>query len=371
MPAGDYTFQLIADDVGTYNGLQFDYFVGSPAVNDNGVVAFRGAQGPIDPVHGVYTGTGTTTTKIFEDSDILESEEIGELGDCASINNSGTVSITASFSSRIITGNGATSSVLYKDGGPENFLGFGLFAQINNSGTVAFVAQHSDATDPGIYTGNGGAVTLIQASPPGHIADPMLNDDGDVAWYADGGGMYINHGGTTHLVADQVDYPAGTAGNINSQGVAAFTAGPIGQGGPESGYVTATFDGTRTTVVDSSGAFDELSAAAINYNASTSEQLIAFVAEYDVGSSSGIFTGPSVTADKVIEIGDTLFGQEVQTFSFFSWGLNDSGQIAFYATLDDGGDGRDVVVLATVVPEPASALLLLVGAAIVLRRRRK
>ena len=58
--------------------------------------------------------------------------------------------------------------------------------------------------------------------------------------------------------------------------------------------------------------------------------------------SGGIFTGPDLVEDKVIAVGDALFGSTV-TYVAFGRGLNNNGQIAFTALL---ADGRSVVARA-------------------------
>ena len=47
-------------------------------------------------------------------------------------------------------------------------------------------------------------------------------------------------------------------------------------------------------------------------------------------------------------------------------GFNDAGQVAFWASL---ADGRNVIALATPVPEPAAAGLLIAAAPLLARRR--
>ena len=49
-------------------------------------------------------------------------------------------------------------------------------------------------------------------------------------------------------------------------------------------------------------------------------------------------------------------------------GFNDAGQVAFWASL---ADGRNVIALATPVPEPAAAGALLFAAALPALRRRR
>ncbi|WP_189525066.1 DUF7453 family protein [Nostoc sp. 'Peltigera membranacea cyanobiont' 232] len=65
---------------------------------------------------------------------------------------------------------------------------------------------------------------------------------------------------------------------------------------------------------------------------------VAFLANLSTGGE-GIFTGADISQDKVIATGDTLLGSTVTQLGFSSQGLNNSGQIAFYATLADGISG--------------------------------
>lgn len=57
----------------------------------------------------------------------------------------------------------------------------------------------------------------------------------------------------------------------------------------------------------------------------------------------GLYTGPDAVDDKIIEIGDALFGSTVTALAFARGGLNDFDEIAFLATLEDG---RRVIVRA-------------------------
>jgi len=57
----------------------------------------------------------------------------------------------------------------------------------------------------------------------------------------------------------------------------------------------------------------------------------------------GIYTGTDLVADKVIEVGEPLFGATVTQLRFHRFGFNNAGQIAFRAGLSDG---RQVIVRA-------------------------
>ena len=70
--------------------------------------------------------------------------------------------------------------------------------------------------------------------------------------------------------------------------------------------------------------------------------------------------------DRVIATGDPLLGSVLEQLYFSRTGLNNSGQIAFYATLTDGTQGIYVATpvsepdpLPTPVPEPTSTLGIL------------
>jgi hypothetical protein len=70
----------------------------------------------------------------------------------------------------------------------------------------------------------------------------------------------------------------------------------------------------------------------------------------------------SPVPDKVIAIGDPLFGSTVTGFLLDPEGLNDAGQVAFLAQL---ADGRIAIARAdpTEVPEPMPLSLRLLGVA--------
>jgi subtilase family serine protease len=115
--------------------------------------------------------------------------------------------------------------------------------------------------------------------------------------------------------------------SINDAGIIAFQASLA------EGYAILLEDhGTFTTIADTSGAFESLGAPALNNHGT-----VAFQSQlYD--QRIGIFTGPDPELDRVIGIGDTLFGATVNYVSFFR-GLNDAGQIVFWASLSDGRQG--------------------------------
>jgi hypothetical protein len=68
-----------------------------------------------------------------------------------------------------------------------------------------------------------------------------------------------------------------------------------------------------------------------------------------VGSAfTGLFTGPDLLADRIIKVGDALFGSTVTDLNIQSRSINDHGQVAFYYALSSGARG---IAVATPAPE--------------------
>jgi hypothetical protein len=91
--------------------------------------------------------------------------------------------------------------------------------------------------------------------------------------------------------------------------------------------------GPLTTVADTTGPFGSFGfrPPSINNNGD-----VAFLADLDdFPPTSGIFVGPRVVQDRVVETGDKLDGARVIGLRFCEEGLNDLGQLAFIANLAD------------------------------------
>jgi hypothetical protein len=91
--------------------------------------------------------------------------------------------------------------------------------------------------------------------------------------------------------------------------------------------------GPLTTVADTRGEFASFGFRPPSLN---NEGDVAFHATLDDGTS-GIFVGSDPVADRVLATGDTLDGSTVQNESlvFCEEGLSDSGELAFVAQLED------------------------------------
>jgi hypothetical protein len=355
-PAGaGYVFTKIADSNGPFSS-----FAAYPALSASGDVGFVGSLD--GGGSGVFRGNGGAITTIASTGAQFSAfPNIPDQGNI-SINASGVVAFNASLTAGgmgIFTGNGgaATTIVDTNGGGFTNVFG----NAINSSGTVVFAAVQSGLA--AVFRNQAGVISIVTGIPghnPGGLPD--INSSGavvdlDLSPGSPPRGIYVFDGGTTTTIAVSTDPffdmnpPPASIGNgsINDSNVVAFW-GVSAAGGQ--GIFTGN-GGPLTTVADSSGALGAFKEPAAINNLG----VIAYAATFDAGGD-GIFVGPDLLADKVIASGDPLFGSTVVSLNFFR-GLNDSGQVAFYATLADGTQG--IYRADVVVPEPSSVVLMGIG----------
>jgi hypothetical protein len=95
--------------------------------------------------------------------------------------------------------------------------------------------------------------------------------------------------------------------------------------------VTGSGD-TLTTVADTRGEFGSFGFRPPSLN---NQGDVAFLATLDDFSTTGIFVGPDPIGDRVISTGDLLDGEEVTGLKFCEEGLSDSGKLAFIATFEE------------------------------------
>jgi PEP-CTERM motif len=332
----------------------FSFFDRFPALNDSGTVAFHAFLD--NGVEGIFTGSGGPTTTIADTSGPFD--RFGE--SLLSINDSGTVAFSAPLDNGvagIFTGNGGPTTTIADSTGPFSEV-FGEPPALNNGGTVAFNALLDNGVD-GIFTGRGGpTTTLYDASGPfNSFGFFSLNDSGMVAFQASldlgGQGIFTGSGGPTTTIVSR-----GVAGlsfglSINNSGTVAFHF--------EDDFGAGIFTGSGgpiTTIADTSGPFDFFANPSLNDSGT-----VAFFASLDRRGGFGIFTGPDPLADEVIGGGDPLFGSTAALLVPFTESLNDSGQIAFFYQLADGRTGIALADPVTPVPEPGTLALLGLGLA--------
>lgn len=286
---------------------------GNPSMNDSGQVSF--AASPSTGVQTILRGDGTTLTTIARTG--TQRMAFASFGNNTSINDAGEVAFDGRLGSGargLFSGAGDATTTHYLntadvsvDGNPARFNATEDRPSINNLGDIAFLDEIQGTFRQDIFRGQEGSFTTISASnPPSAATPPLLNNGGTVAWQTE----FIDETG--------------------------FAVRAI---------VTGDGTGPNTTVVDSSGPFNIFHSYALN-NAGA----VAFSATMDsdeLGIPS-IFVGPNPKKDRVIGPGDKLDGGTVAGLRFCEEGLNDSGQLAFVAEIEDrNGDVRVAVFRAS------------------------
>ncbi|GEM_PF-6876545 len=305
--------------------------LGNPDINNNGLVAYPVLNGGGNA--SVLAGDGTTTT-------VISGPSQRTLGDGLSINDAGVVAFFQSLAgnvSSVIASDGTTTTTIASNSSAGG-ISFDQGVAIDSSGLVAFQASLNGGGES-VFTGNGGALTTV-ATTSGNptfsgVGGASISDTGSVIGWAGqdynnvSDGVFTNAGGLS-TVADIGNFPGYSSaldGNVNDNGDAAFLL---------------TGNAGSALFFDPNG-------------------------------------GPASLSDFVVGTGDSLFGLTVSDVLFFNNGLNDNGQLVFWASLgspDIGGQSETAIIVATPaaqetsVPEPATLLLLGSGLLFGWRRRR-
>jgi hypothetical protein len=362
-PAPHYTFTKVADSV--EDGFDPNSF-GCAAINTPGDIAFKAgrlAPDGFNTIPGVYRANadGTLTT-IAEDQ-----KRFVFIGFNPSINDSGQVS----FAARLDGGNKPDTEAIFRGEGKklttiattaDRFNFFGFDTSINNSGEVAFTAELDEELgfDEGLFSGSGGKKSGVRthyltstSDFDGSDSRPSINNLGDIAFRESvnfESGIFVGREGDfAQIVAPDPDVSV-QAPVLNDARTAAFQRSFFDEATQEFVEEIVTGNGgPLTTVADTRGEFASFGFRPPSLN---NEGDVAFLATLDDGTS-GIFVGSDPSADRVIATGDTLEGSTIQNLTFCEEGLSDSGELAFVAQLEDAAtpDGFRVAVFrATPVP---------------------
>jgi hypothetical protein len=148
------------------------------------------------------------------------------------------------------------------------------------------------------------------------------------------------------IVSDPTNFWNGSyrEANINDQGEVSAFAHNNG-----AGQVIFKTNGINGELIAGNN-YDELETPDTFYNVGTSsinnKGLVAFMANQVVEGSTpfsnqdkGIFVGSNAVEDKVIGIGDTLFGSTVVDLAMDRQSLSDDNEIVFWAKMEDGTEG--------------------------------
>ena len=399
----NYSFTKIADSQDGYAGFGSNPAFSAPAINNNGLVAFAaveslpaGSSPP--PVSVLLAGSGGVLIRIADTTSAeLRTLTIKTPG----LNDSGTVVATGLQTGSIpvlIQGSTTTDpnviSIIGKSGsalgpGLGTALSFGANPEINNSGSVAASVQISGGgAGIGVFGADGpvGKVVAGVGDFDDTILAPLLNSGHVVANINSSGQSAITSpvagqslsfwNGTTlsTVIDDSGTFQTFHNPDLNDGGVLAFLA--VGDNPADSGIYT--HDGTTLAPVaqlsDGFTQFFTNNGNALRNPGINNGGTVAFVANpIDPSTDLGLFTGSDPINDRVIAEGDTLFGDILIELSFHQ-ALNNSGQLAFLATLQKPGTSEtytavvraDPLTSTNAVPEPSSLALFAIGGMLLL-----
>ncbi len=362
--ATTYEFTRVAASTDGFD--QNTLTVSCPSINNGGDIAFKSSRGGVD---GIYrANAGGTVSTISEVGTDVGTAEIATLANGnPSMNDSGQVSFGASLSDgsqAILRGDGTLPLTVIARTSTQRtrFASFDDNTSINDNGEVAFDGQLGSGAR-GLFSGTGGATTThylntadasvdgsparFNAAPPGR---PSINNLGDIAFLDEIQGTFrqdIFRGQEETFTTISAASPpvADTPPLLNNGGTVAWQTTFLDQTGfAVRAIVTGGGVDPDTTLVDSSGAFNLFHSYAINTTGA-----VAFSATLDADTLGipSIFVGPDPKKDRVIGPGDKLDGGTVAGLNFCEEGLNDTGQLAFVADIEDrNGDVRTAVFRA-------------------------
>ena len=229
---------------------------------------------------------------------------------------------------------------------------------INASGSVAYTKANAITFEFDtiyVWSGATGVTPAVSATGPPHSSFGRLqmNDSADIAFVsfldAGGAGIFTTGAGPVGAAIPNTDVVG-----INNSSQVMFVAS-------DGSLFLDTATGSPVLIVD--GSILGVVMASLNNHGD-----VAFLGFDPSGTLLGIFRGPDPVADKVIAVGDTLFGSTVRSLSIWREALNDSGDIAFAYGLDNLESG---IAVAHGVPEPSLALLLAAAGLWFIHSRRR
>ena len=351
--APQYTFTKVADSVED-DFAPFSF--GCAAINTRGDIAFKAgrlASDGFNTIPGIYRANsdGTLTT-IAEDR-----KKFVTIGFNPSMNDLGQVSFAARLdggkkpdTEAILRGSGKKLTTIASTA--DEFRFFGFDTSINNDGVVAFRAELDEEfnSDEGLFSGSGAGTTThylnstdvsLDGQPArfgGRDSRPSINSVGDIAFDESiqpnfDSGIFVGREGVFRTIAAPdpdvfVQKPV-----LNDEGAVAFYRSFFDEAKQVFVEQIVTGNGgPLTTIADTEGAFSSFGFRPPSLNNGGD---VAFLATLDDFSTSGIFVGPDPVADRVIATGDTLDGRTVQNITFCEEGLSDTGELAFVAQLED------------------------------------
>lgn len=350
--APGYRYVVVADSV--EDGLD-PFSFGCASINADGDIAFRAGRPLPDGFNtadGIYRADRGQPGLVT----IAENERrFTNIGNNPSLNDLGQVSFAAGLErdgEAIFRGDGQRLTVIARTE-PGRFNFFGFDTSVNDAGRVAFKAEldEDDGFDEGMFSGTGDRITThYRASTSrfdGSDSRPSINDPGAIAFGESVDfeeGIFVTRGAGFRTVSPPDDEVGLGEPQLNDNGTVAFErsfSDPTGE------FVTQIVKGRQepfAVVADSRGP-----ASSFGFRPPAINNLgqVAYQATLDDGSS-GAFVGQAATP--VVRTGDVVDGDPVSNVVLCEEGLNDAGRLALVLTLDDAAapDGVRIVVVRAV-----------------------
>jgi hypothetical protein len=203
---------------------------------------------------------------------------------------------------------------------------------MNREGAVAFRADPSPGVSGVFVAADDAIVTIADTQGPWAAFQglPIIDARGEVTFRADKRdgeeGIYRwSEGSIRTVVATGGDFASFRPfPSVNDDGVVAFAA-TLSSG--DAGIFTAR-DG-RIETVEIGGAFESYRGALM-----AASNIVRIATP--LGARLGLFEGPDPGADRILAVGDDLLGSSVAEFAANPVSVNDAGQVAIRASLNDG-----------------------------------
>lgn len=322
-----YAFVKIAD---TSDG-RFTHFNTCPSIDNQGRVIFRGdlRQGGM----GIFIGDGKTLEQIAATSDFIKT-----FPGHPTLSGNGQAVFLAQLE------NGAETYFWGSMGEIKRLLDTDRFSElggivVNDQGLVAFKARSSQTRDwrRRIFLGGIHGPKEISHSAHSHLGLPSINNLGDSA-FSLGDEVWVGNGKRSWMVAGKKDgYMLYSRPIINDGGTIVVQAATNNSHNGVEKLLLEIRKDKIETLASTYGAYgDFFSLHSLNKHGA-----VVFSARLDSGNM-GLFTGRNPTQDAVIVEGDPLMGSPITQGGgpvLSNHSLNDYGQVAFFARLENGVEG--------------------------------
>lgn len=341
-----YTFRKVIDNApGSGLSQSLPFFAGYMTLNDKGAVAFTGTAG--GKIVAFYVSPGGTLTQIG-----------GQVAMVQALNNNGTV--LYKDGRELKAWSDGTNRTVFTPTGGENVIGA---SSINDQGTAAWATTYRvlrrTTTGPVEEVVSDSEVPRKNVFIAPYLWGASINSAGDIAFsvmgpatcedcvYKKAGGQLVQISGERRPSGRSTVGSSGTptileSGDVVYQKVRSEST---------TGYGYYKGNGTTSqTLIDmtNSDITQDEDTASINEKGQ-----IAFLGSPNVAGypTRAIYTGPDPITDRVIAIGDSLFGQRIvamETGGLLSGRrINNNGEILFLYTLANGVTGLAIAKATT------------------------